>query len=174
MSHLSKLDKQSNKVTVKDINELPSLLKSDVDTHINTRIEYWERQEIRFIEQNNKWYGNLKDIGKILKSKSNDYIDISESIVYDGEIYIEEKVIYDFILVSDLPIANKFRRWTSLVLTKLRNLINLEEYQCFKLLEDEYQNQIDNILDTIYWDDNKKCLMRTITIQGGDTRQEPI
>lgn len=33
---------------------------------------------------------------------------------------------------------------------------------------------IDDILGTIYYDDEKKCLMRSVTVRGGDAEQIPL
>ena len=35
----------------------------------------------------------------------------------------------------------------------------------------EVQDEIDFILDTLYWDPEKKCVMQSVTVQGGDVEQ---
>ena len=35
----------------------------------------------------------------------------------------------------------------------------------------DIQDQIDWMLDSLYWDPEKKCIMQSVTVQGGDVEQ---
>lgn len=43
-----------------------------------------------------------------------------------------------------------------------------------RMTDPEIQDDIDNILDTLYWDSEKKCVMQSVTVQGGDVEQVPF
>ena len=57
---------------------------------------------------------------------------------------------------------------------KLRKTVGLEGYEVMRMTDPAVQQQIDDILDTLYWDEEKKCVMRSITVQGGDVEQIPF
>lgn len=37
-----------------------------------------------------------------------------------------------------------------------------------------FQNVLILIIDSLYWDEEKKCIMQSITVQGGDVEQIPF
>ena len=43
-----------------------------------------------------------------------------------------------------------------------------------RMTESEVQDDIDHILDTLYWDEEKKIVMQSVTVQGGDVEQMPF
>ena len=47
-------------------------------------------------------------------------------------------------------------------------------YEVMRMTEPEIQDDIDHILDTLYWDSEKKCVMRSVTVKGGDVDQVPF
>lgn len=87
---------------------------------------------------------------------------------------VDEAGIYQALFASRKLEARKFQRWTATVLRKLRKSVGLEGYEVMRMTEPEIQDQIDDILDTLFWDDEKKMLMRSVTIQGGDVDQVPF
>lgn len=87
---------------------------------------------------------------------------------------VNEVGIYQALFASRKLEARKFQRWTTTVLKKLRKSVGLEGYEVMRMTEPEIQDQIDDILDTLFWDDEKKMLMRSVTIQGGDVDQMPF
>lgn len=87
---------------------------------------------------------------------------------------VNEAGIYQALFASRKLEARKFQRWTTTVLKKLRKSVGLEGYEVMRMTEPEIQDQIDDILDTLFWDDEKKMLMRSVTIQGGDVDQVPF
>ena len=87
---------------------------------------------------------------------------------------VNEIGIYEALFASRKLEARKFRRWTSTVMQKLRTSVGLEQYEVMRMTEPEIQDEIDNILDTLYWDEETKCVMQSVTVQGGDVEQVPF
>ena len=86
-------------------------------------------------------------------------------------IVINEEGIYETLFTSRKLEARKFRRWTFKTLKRLRSDVGLEGYEVLKMTDSEVQDEIDFILDTLYWDPEKKCVMQSVTVQGGDVEQ---
>ena len=89
-------------------------------------------------------------------------------------IAVNEIGIYEALFASRRLEARKFRRWSASVMQRLRRTVGLEGYEVMRMTEESIQADIDHILDTLYWDDEKKCVMRSITVQGGDVEQIPF
>lgn len=70
--------------------------------------------------------------------------------------------------------ARKFRRWSASVIQKLRNYVGLEGYEVMRMTEPEIQEDIDYILDSLFFDDRTGKWMRSVTVQGGDVEQVPF
>lgn len=87
---------------------------------------------------------------------------------------VNEFGIYEALYASRRLEARKFRRWSATVMQKLRRSVGLEGYQIMRMTEKEIQDDIDCILDTLFWDDEKKMLMQSVTVQGGDVEQVPF
>ena len=87
---------------------------------------------------------------------------------------VNELGIYEALFASRKLEAHKFRLWAGEVMAKLRKSVGLKGYEVMKMTDPDIQEQIDCILDTLYWDDEKKCLMQSITVQGGDVEQVPF
>lgn len=87
---------------------------------------------------------------------------------------IDEYGIYEALFASRKLEARKFRMWTADVLRKLRRKVGLQGYEVMRMTEKDIQDDIDHILDTLFWDDEKKCVMQSITVQGGDVEQVPF
>ena len=163
----------------------------------NMRTESWMGYEIRFVEIHGEWYAILKDICDALGLRSKDLskrlnpnsmervkIEVSEDGLNDirsrGEnrtrwmIAVDEYGIYEALFASRKLEARKFRMWSASVMKKLRSRVGLEGYEVMRMTEPEIQDQIDDILDCLFWDDEKKMLMQSITVDGGDTDQIPF
>lgn len=161
------------------------------------RTENWCGHDIRFVEQNDEWWAILKDICDALKLNSKHVsqrlepdmltrvcVDVSDVVSSDlrsrGEnktrwmLAVNEIGIYEALFASRRLEARKFRRWSATVMQKLRNRVGLEGYEVMRMTEPEIQEDIDHILDTLCWDDEKKCLMQSVTVQGGDVEQIPF
>ena len=87
---------------------------------------------------------------------------------------VNELGIYEALFASRKLEARKFRLWAGEVMAKLRKSVGLKGYEVMRMTDPDIQEQIDCILDTLYWDDEKKCLMQSITVQGGDVEQVPF
>lgn len=87
---------------------------------------------------------------------------------------VNELGIYEALFASRRLEARKFRMWAGTVMKKLRTSVGLEGYEVMKMTDPEVQKDIDNILDTLYYDDVTKTVMRSVTVQGGDVEQVPF
>jgi prophage antirepressor-like protein len=160
------------------------------------RVENWNGYDIRFVEVRGEWYAILKDICDALGLRTYhvaerlnpDYLERVRVEVCDlglndttsrarktqDMLAINEPGIYEALFASRKLEARKFRQWTAGVLQKLRRYVGLEGYEVMRMTETEVQEQIDWILDSLYWDEEKKCLMQSVTVQGGDVEQIPF
>ena len=89
-------------------------------------------------------------------------------------IAINEIGIYETLFASRRLEAYKFRRWSASVMQKLRNSVGLEGYEVMRMTDKDIQDNVDYILDSLYWDDERKCVMQSVTVQGGDVEQVPF
>lgn len=86
-------------------------------------------------------------------------------------LVVNEEGIYETLFASRKLEARKFRRWTFKTLKRLRSDVGLKGWEVLKMTDKEVQDEIDFILDTLYWDPEKKCVMQSVTVQGGDVEQ---
>lgn len=161
------------------------------------RIENWCGYNIRFVEENGEWWAILKDICDALNLRTDGIsqrldpdmllrvkVDTSEpNSTGDrspGEnktrwmLAVNETGIYEALFTSRKLEARKFRRWSAGVMRKLRSSVGLQGYEVMRMTDPEIQACIDDILDTLYWDEEKKMLMMSVTVQGGDVDQVPF
>ena len=161
------------------------------------RIENWCGNDIRFVEINCEWYAILKDICDALNLRTKDIsqrlhpdmlervlVEVSEDGSNDvrsrGEnktrwmLAVNELGIYEALFASRKLEARKFRMWAGTVMQKLRKNVGLEGYEVMRMTEPDIQKEIDWILDSLYWDEEKGCVMRSVTVAGGDTDQIPF
>ena len=85
---------------------------------------------------------------------------------------VNELGIYEALFASRRLEARKFRLWTGKVMQKLRQRVGLQQYEVMQMTDPKVQEEIDWILDSLYWDDEKKCVMQSVTVQGGDVIQK--
>lgn len=161
------------------------------------KTENWCGHKIRFIERDGEWWAILKDICDALGLKTYkvsqrlspemmtrikvEISDIpSKDIRSKGDnehrwmLAVNELGIYEALFASRRLEARKFRAWSAGVMQKLRKTVGLEGYEVMRMTEPDIQEEIDNILDTIYWDEEQKRLMRSVTVPGGDVEQVPF
>lgn len=164
---------------------------------MSMKTENWCGYSIRFVEHNGEWWAILKDICDALDLRTFkvaqrlepemmirikvEASDIPSRVVRSrGEnetrwmLAVNEIGIYEALFASRRLEARKFRRWSATVMQKLRKGVGLEGYEAMRMTEPETQAKIDDLLDTIYWDEEKGCLMRSVTVQGGDVEQVPF
>lgn len=164
---------------------------------MNMRTENWCGHDIRFIDVKGEWFAILKDVCDALGLKSKDIsqrldsdmmtrVQVEVSDVGSNEVRspgenktrwmlaVNELGIYEALFTSRKLEARKFRRWSATVMQKLRSRVGLEGYEVMRMTEKEIQDDIDHILDTLYWDEDKKIVMQSVTVQGGDVEQIPF
>ena len=161
------------------------------------KIEKWAGHDIRFVEVNGEWRAVLKDIcdaldlktfkiSQRLDPKMLERVPIDMSVIPNkynrspGEnrtrsmLVVSEEGIYEALYSSRKLEARKFRRWSTEIMKKLRSIAGLQQYEVMRMADTDVQEYIDDILSTIYYDDEKKCLMRSVTVRGGDVEQVPL
>lgn len=87
---------------------------------------------------------------------------------------VNELGIYEALFASRKLEARKFRMWAGTVMQKLRKNVGLQGYEVMQMTDPEIQDRIDDILDTLFWDDEKQMLMQSVTVAGGDVDQVPF
>lgn len=164
------------------------------------RVENWNGYTIRFVEHKGEWWAVLKDVCDALDLKTfkvSQRLDPSmmeRVLIEDGSndlrsdipskynrsrgqnksrwmLVVNEIGIYEALFASRRLEARKFRIWTATVLKRLRGYVGLQGYEALRLTEEDIQDQIDDILDCLYWDEETKELMISVTVQGGDVEQ---
>ena len=161
------------------------------------RVEKWCGHEIRFVEVNGEWWAILKDICDALDLRTFkvsqrldpslmtrvnvDASDIpSKDVRSRGEnktrwmIAVNELGIYEALFASRKLEARKFRLWSGTVMQKLRAHVGLEGYEVMRMTDQDIQDAIDDLIDTLFWDDEKKMVMQSVTVEGGDVDQIPF
>ncbi len=158
------------------------------------RTESWCGYDIRFVEISGEWYAILKDICDALRLRSKDISqrldpDMMERVCVetseDGSnglrsrgdnktrwmLAVNEIGIYEALFASRKLEARKFRRWSATVMQKLRSQVGLKQYEVMRMTEPEIQEDIDHILDTLFYDEETGKLMQSVTVAGGDVEQ---
>lgn len=157
------------------------------------KIENWCGYDIRFVEINGEWWAVLKDIcdaldlrtDKVANRLESDMmtrtrINTSDPLLKVGRtkarktqdmIVVNEIGIYEALFTSRRLEARKFRRWSATVLQKLRQQVGLEQYEVMKITDANVQEDIDHILDTLFYNEETGKLMQSVTVQGGDVEQ---
>ena len=158
------------------------------------RIEHWQGYNIRFVEEKGEWWAILKDLCDALQlrtDKVSERLDPdmmlrvqvetsnhpSKGVRSKGDnktrwmLAVNEVGIYETLFASRRLEARQLRRWTATVLQRLRGHVGLEGYEVMRMTETEVQEDIDRLLDDIFYDEMTGKLMMTITVQGGDTDQ---
>ena len=87
---------------------------------------------------------------------------------------VNELGIYEALFASRKLEARKFRMWAGTVMQKLRKNVGLQGYEVMQMTDPEVQARIDDILDTLFWDDETGRLMQSVTVAGGDVDQVPF
>lgn len=157
------------------------------------KTESWCGYDIRFVEISGEWYAILKDICDALQLRTDKVAsrldpDMMERVRVDvcdhlsREVRSRARKTQDMLAVNELGIyealftsrkleARKFRRWSATVLKKLRSQVGLEQYEVMKMTDPDVQDDIDHILDTLFYDKKTGKLMQSVTVQGGDVDQ---
>lgn len=161
------------------------------------RVENWCGYDIRFVEVNGEWHAILKDIcdalglrtDKVADRINPDWLERVQIEMSDhplkgvrsrGEnktrwmLVVSEPGVYEALFASRKLEARKFKQWSAGVLQKLRTRVGLQGYEVMRMTEPEIQDDIDFIIDTLFWDEEKKMVMQSVTVAGGDVEQVPF
>ena len=160
------------------------------------KTENWNGFNIRFTEVNGEWYAIMKDICDALGLRTDgitqrldpdmllkvnvEFEPSSNGVRSRGNaanrqmLVINEEGIYEALYASRKLEARKFRRWSASVMRRLRKTVGLEQYEVLNMTDPEVQNQIDYILDSLYFDADRGIWMRSVTVPGGDVEQVPF
>ena len=164
---------------------------------MNIKIENWCGCDIRFVEKDGEWWAILKDICDALKLRTDGIsqrldpdmlirvnVEVSnhssKEVRSRGEnktrcmLAVNEIGIYEALFASRKLEARKFRRWSASVMQKLRKSVGLAGYEVMRMTDKDVQEDIDRILDTLFWDEETGRLMQSVTVQGGDVEQIPF
>ena len=162
----------------------------------NMRIENWCGYDIRFVEEKGEWWAILKDICDALNlrtAKVSSRLDpdmmmrvrveicdipsrdvTSRARKTQDMLAVNELGIYEALFASRKLEARKFRKWSATVLQKLRSQVGLEGYEVMRMADEDIQEDIDHILDTLFYDEETGKLMQSVTVAGGDVDQIPF
>ena len=157
------------------------------------RTESWCGHDIRFVEVNGEWYAILKDICAALALRTDKVasrvdpdtlqrvrVDVCDHLSREVRsrarktqdmLAVNEIGIYEALFASRRLEARKFRRWSATVLQKLRSQVGLEQYEVMRMTDADIQEDIDHILDTLFYDEETGKLMQSVTVAGGDVEQ---
>lgn len=164
---------------------------------MKTRTENWRGHSIRFVEIDGNWWAVLKDIcdalnlstwgiaqrlePNMLEKVSIDTSDLSSNEVRSrgdnktrSMLIVNEIGIYEALFASRRLEARKFRIWAGSVLQRLRQNIGLKQYEIMRMTDPDIQDQINYMLDDIFYDPESDQLMCSVTVQGGDVDVQPF
>lgn len=105
------------------------------------------------------------------------YINNEDRSDFQKTVYmlaVNELGIYEALFASRKLEARKFRMWAGTVMKKLRSSVGLQGYEVMQMTKPDIQEQIDWVLDSLYWDEERGCVMQSVTVQAGDVIQEPF
>ena len=148
---------------LKDICDALGLNTFDVSQRLESdMLERVPVEITRHSRRPTKYKTKIHDMGSngVVKSKSTVYM-----------LAVNELGIYEALFASRKLEARKFRMWAGTVMQKLRKGVGLQQYEVMRMTDADIQEDIDFILDTLYWDDEKKCVMQSVTVAGGDVEQ---
>lgn len=80
--------------------------------------------------------------------------------------FVDERGLYNILAQSRKPIARKWRRVIFDQLIRMRVDLDMDISEQFE--------EWDHALDGVYWDEEAKMLMQSVTIPGGDVIQVPF
>lgn len=117
-----------------------------------------------------------------IPSKYNTKDDIpSREVIFSNEytktvhmLAVAEPGIYQALFASRKLEARQFTGWVANVIPKLRKSVGLEQYEVMRMTEPAIQEEINYMIDSLYWDEERNCVMQSITVQGGDVDQVPF
>lgn len=153
---------------LKDICDALRLRAKDVSQRINP--DMLERVRIE-AGSNGLKYESIKRVDSTIIGKD---IGAKRGAGSFWMLAVNELGIYEALFASRKLEARKFRTWAGTVMQKLRRNVGLEGYEVMRMTEPEIQEEIDHILDTLFYDEETGMVMQSITVAGGDVDQVPF
>ena len=110
-------------------------------------------------------------------------LEVEDDLFDDDGWYKDGRHTYSMLAVSEIGIykvllenhelleARNLRRWSSRIIQKLRRQVGLEGYKVLRILDDDVQDEIEHMLDELYFDESTGLLMQSVTVAGGDVEQ---
>lgn len=164
---------------------------------MKTRTENWRGHSIRFVEIDGNWWAVLKDICDALNLStwgiaqrletnmlekvlieadlSSNEVTSKNGVRKSQMMYVVNEIgIYEALFASRRLEARKFRIWAGSVLQRLRQNIGLKQYEIMRMTDPDIQDQINYMLDDIFYDQESDQLMCSVTVQGGDVDVRPF
>lgn len=144
---------------------------------MEVKAEVWNGYEIRYLKDNGEWWALLIDICNALGlNQAETTARLSDELTKEinGTLVVNELGIYEALFMSKKLDAQVFQKWSSTVLKRLRKRVGLQGYEILHMTDKGVQDDIDHILDTLFWDEENKKLMQSITVSGGDVEQIPF
>lgn len=164
------------------------------------RVENWCGYDIRFVEVDGEWMAILKDVCDALGLRTAKVAerldsDLMKRVLVEAPdlrslkgmpnrkrgdrqtmwmLAVAEAGIYQALFASRKLEARQFTGWVSSVLPKLRKNVGLEQYEVMRMTEPAIQEEINWMIDSLYWDEERNCVMQSVTVQGGDVDQVPF
>lgn len=149
---------------------------------MNTKTVTWNNCEIRFVRQYGEWYAVLEDVISALDLEVdlNELVNLSEQegedLIIMGESdnrhsLVNELMIYRLAMMSS---ETDTKNWLLRLMRQFRHIYGFEGYEVFRLLDNDIQSDISAFLNSIYWDEEKGKLMRSVTVPSGDVEQVPV
>lgn len=122
------------------------------------KTEIWCGHEIRFIVKDGEWWAVLRDVcdavglkPKHVKERLEDEV-VSTDLLNDrngrphNTLIVNEFGIYDTVFQSRKKEAVEFRHWVYSLLKELRQSLNMEGFEIFRLLDKEHQKDAMRLL----------------------------
>lgn len=148
---------------LKDICDALGLRTKDVSQRISS--EYMERVAVQ---------GTRNRPSKYKENYEDGLNDIVNSNNIFWMLAINETGVYEALFASRKLEARKFRKWSATVMKKLRTRVGLEQYEVMRMTETAIQDEIDAMLNCIFWDEEKQMVMESVNLPGGDVDQVPF
>lgn len=144
------------------------------------KVEWFNNTPITFRFSNKEWKASLNDICLALDIEIPDakaHLSDPKCVTVDprtNEELIDEIGIYNLLLMTNLVDGMTFRMWSMSVIKKLREQVGLAGYEVLQMTRKDIQEDINDMLDTIFYDEDRGMLMQSCTTYGGDVTIIPF
>lgn len=81
---------------------------------------------------------------------------------------VNEFGVYEALFASKRLEARKLRQWIARMMKEFRKNVGLKGYEVMRMTENDIQEEINHLLDDIFYDEERGMLMQMVTLPGGD------